>query len=564
MSARREGLWAAAALGLIFGWMLWLNASTPTWGDDWHRTLPFGQPELIVKRLVWEYQTWTGRLSVLLLTYLAFWQYPGWETVFNLINAAVFTVLVALITRQAAPALRGTPRLALIGLGFASLWFLTSGFGEAVLWKTGAIAFLWLVTAAIALSAPFVGLMVEGHAPPDRRLRLWLLPLAYAFVAMGLENLSAALCAFLPLALWVQWRRGGPIPRWMMLSVLATWLGSAVLIFAPGNFQRFRMQDDGEPIYVRFPKLVSHVIDHLTSTVPTLPLLVLLALLALTLGQQGALRRAGAWSLLAGLTALAMIGSTGVNFGERTAFVSEVLFVLALAVLMGALLPVASLRPLWLATGVLVGALLLADGLKTAAQYATVAQQTARRQELMASYREAGLRRIWLPSIEVPHLGQGLKDDHARGRFFFRDIHGDTPGNGWRNGTFAEDHGFEFALRVDRPALLYLPELEDTARFRLLAESEGGQLYHRTEAVGLRRVHALYWLTPEPCQPLRWSLPDHRPPKNGERHGEQVARVSADGTLLRHGCGQRLILPHRFEGKVQIESGGRHLTVSVP
>jgi hypothetical protein len=298
--------------------------------------------------------------------------------------------------------------------------------------------------------------------------------------------------------------------------------------------------------------------------VPILPLLALLALLALLRGENAALRRAGAWALLAALSALAMIGSTGINFGERTAFVSEVLFVVALAVLAAPLLRHSGLRPVWLAAGALIGALLLADGLKTAEQYATVAQQTQRRQELMASYRQAGLQRIWLPSIAVPYLGPGLRDDHARGRFFFRDIHGDMPGNGWRNGTFAEDHGFSFALRVERPALIYLPELTATDRFWPLAESAGATLYHRQERIGLRRVHALYWLTPAPCQPLRWQLPDTAPPRGGEVHGEQVARVRADGSLEREGCGQRLVLPQRAGGVLLLEQGAHRVRASIP
>lgn len=555
---------AALLLALIFGWMLLLNLSTPTWGDDWHRTMPFGSPQVLIDRLLWEYGSWTGRVSVLSLTYLLFWQYPGWLWVFNLLNSAAFVLLIVQILRIAdqprSADHRQTPLILFI---FAGLWFGTSGFGEAVLWKTGAIAFLWVITAALWLVKPFVDLLSEQRPAADTRLRRWALPFAYAFVAMSLENLSAAMSLFLPAVVALYWLRGGRPPLWAYTAVLGQWLGSAVLLLAPGNFARFRMQDDGVPLYARLPELVAHISHHLIYSVPLIPLLGVLVLLALLTRQHDALRRAWIWMVFAALTALAMVGSTGINFHERTAFVSEVLFIVAAAVLVSALLNAEAHRQVWLPLLGLVLAVLGADGLRTLEQYRTVAQHGERRAELMAHYREAGLRRILLPSIPVPYIG-GLKDDHARGRFFFRDIHMDMPGNGWRNGTFAEDHGFEFATRVDRAHLIYVPELEPPSRYHLLHEAEGMRVFYRKERRGLQRVHALYLLSTHPCPAVEARATLAGAPLTRSVSQDNVARVDGTGQRLHSGCGQRIELPSAIHGSVALAAHGATFEIQLP
>lgn len=545
-------LLALLALGLF-----WLHQATPTWGDDWHRTLTVDLGTLR-ERLVWEYQSWTGRLSVLFLTYVLFWQYPGGWLLFNLLNTAVFIALVYGIAVQAAGsgALR---RPALLGFIVIALWFGTASFGEAVLWKTGAIAYLWPATAALWLIPPFITLLACGECPPESRLRRWALPWAYFFLAISLENLSAAMAVFMGMALVAARWQGLRPPLSMHLAWLGQMLGSAVLLLAPGNFARYRIQDDGQPLWVRLPLLVERIVEHLSTTVLLLPLLALLFLLALQVRETRALRLAWAWTLFAGLTALAMLGSTGINFGTRTAFVSEVVFITAAAVLAAPLLALrgsAIVRWPLLALAVSVWA---ADATKLVEQTLVVAQQTERRSELMASYRAAGIERILLPSMAVPYLG-GLKDDHDRGRFFLRDIHLDSPGNGWRNGTYAEDHGFAFANRVPLAAMIHAPEWDDASRFTPLPPAGPFALRTRWERHGFRRLRALYVYRQRACPGLVLRSELEGQTQEQAASATRLAWADAAGRWQASACAVRLEWP---EGavKLRLREGGREYPV---
>lgn len=539
-SLQGRGLSLALIVLLGLG-VFWLNHATPTWGDDWHRTLPVDLGTLW-GRLVWEYQTWTGRLSVLLLTYVLLWQYPGSGWVFNLLNTVVFLALVAGIATSAAGR-RGLRMPDLLLLIVVALWFGTQSFGEAVLWKTGAIAYLWPVTAAVWLMRPFIHLLACGERPTESPLRRWALPWAYFFLAISLENLSAAMLAFMGLALLAAYGQGLSTPLSMRLSVLGHSVGSAVLLLAPGNFARFRMQDDGQPLWVRLPLLLERIVEHLSTTVLLLPLLALLFLLGLHLHQMRALRLAWAWTLFAGLTALAMLGSTGINFGTRTAFVSEVLFITAAAVLLAPLLRQAGSATVRLPLLALAVTVWGADVVKLTEQTLVVAQQTERRQELMQHYRAVGLERILLPSLDVPYLG-GLKDDHDRGRFFLRDIHLDSPGNGWRNGTYAEDHGFAFANRLPVPKLLFEPELRVGNAYRPLPVEGPVDYWMRQERRGFQRITVVYAARPAPCADLGTLHHEWRDqPTELAFRNEHLAWVDRDGVWQRRACVGMQVLP---------------------
>jgi hypothetical protein len=544
--ATRAWLLSWLLLALLALGLFWLHQATPTWGDDWHRTLPVDLGNLS-DRLAWEYRSWTGRLSVLLVTYVLFWQYPGGWLLFNLLNTAVFLALVWGIARAATGG-RSLQQPMLLAFIVIAIWFGTESFGEAVLWKTGAIAYLWTATAALWLIQPFVTLLAGGETPEETRARRWALPWAYLALAMSLENLSAAMLAFMALALLAAHRRGRRLPLSMTLAMLGQVLGSAILLLAPGNFARFRMQDDGQPIWVRLPLLLERIVEHLTVTVPLLPLLALLVVLLLRWPDFRALRLAWAWMIFAALTALAMLGSTGINFGTRTAFVSEVLFITAAAVLAAPLLARRGSTAVSIPLLVLATAVWSADALKLAEQTLVVTQQTERRAELMAAYRRAGIDRILLPSMAVPYLG-GLKDDHDRGRFFLRDLHLDSPGNGWRNGTYAEDHGFAFANRLPRPALLFAPELDHDPRFEPLAMGLPGRYWRRQERRGLRSVEVLYALRDPPCSGVGVLRYERR----GQTQevpipADSLAWVDAEGRWDRRVCAGQGVLPREAVG----------------
>ena len=168
----------------------------------------------------------------------------------------------------------------------------------------------------------------------------------------------------------------------------------------------------------------------------------------------------------------------------------------------------------------------------------------------MDYYHAAELKNILLPSTQVPYV-QGLRDDIIDKRYFLRDIHMDIPGNGWRNGTYAKYHGFDFAVRVDKPYMIYLPEINDIKSAKIWAMGADYVIFVRQERSVILAKKVIYLFTPaEYCSletnlvltpadttknstPITIAVPDR----------QDVAVVGADGKLNTERCAARIELP---------------------
>lgn len=489
-----------AFLCLVFGLLLTLNSLTPLWGDDWWRALPLNDAAAMFHRIADEYMTWGGRLWVLFLTFLFLLKYPGSVVLFNIANSVAFCLLLVVMFRGATGRYPGRSWADMVLLAGAlfSAWFFTQSLGEAVLWKTGAIGYLWTLTAALAVVIPYMDLLTRLEPRKDTRWRLWGLPLFAALWATGLENVSISLVVFMLYALLAaRWHKVA-LPRWYLRVFIGQLAGTVLLLAAPGNFVRSARSSDGTAIYYRLGELSGRIWHHVTTDVPILYAMAALLLL-LAFRRRPALKRFYLWLVLGTLFALAMCGSPGVNFIHRTAFAADIGFATALLCLCAGAVSQPCFRtlraqilllPLY---GVLFG-LLGADMMKTLEQYLAVGQQTRRRLELMADYKAGGISEILLPSMEIPYI-EGLRDDIVEGRFFLRDLHPDVDDNGWRNGTYARYYGFSFANRLNVPYVLYAPELKSGDRFRCLKKGEWLSIYLRREARGFSDRETLYCIS---------------------------------------------------------------------
>jgi len=539
----------------VFLLMFTLNQLTPLWGDDWYRT---GAPGLeFLTRIKDEYFMWTGRLSVLLLTYVFFWMYPGSVVFFNIVNAIVFSLLVLAMfvaaTGRRPQSLRKDG--ATLGTALISIWFFSQGFGETILWKTGAIAYLWVITAAIWLLNPFLSLLSESRISPNSRFRIWCLPFAYLILAMSLENVSMAMFAMMTFAIVRAKQQNLKLPRWYFLAMLGQLVGTLTLLLAPGNFVRMGAQSDSVPMTRRLYDLFVLIWQHGTTITPVfIVIAVLLVLLALR-GKSLALPRLWCWFLFGLLLALAMIVSTGVNFQERTAFVSEVCFSIVVVGLVHAYWT--NWMSLWAlpVTGIAL-VIFAADVSVTLDQYVATARQEQRREQLMTYYRAANLKNIVLPSTQVPYVS-GLRDDIIDKRYFLRDIHMDIPGNGWRNGTYAKYHGFDFALRIDRPYMIFLPEIDDPRSSEIWAKGADFVIFARQESAIWSTKRVMYLFSPvEHCSldanmTLFPKDPTQLPLTIAVPNRQDVAAVDASGLVSQAQCIARVELPDQEFNRVE-------------
>lgn len=530
---RNAGILLVVGTALL---MLGLNLLTPTWGDDWHRSFPLDRAGQIPAQLLGEYLGWTGRMSVLALTYLFLLQYPGSLVVFAIINALAFSALLVglFVLATGRWPRRSFDDAAMLLLLLGAAWFGIEAFGEGVLWKTGAIGFLWVSAATLFAVRPYVDLLCDRASPPEPGKGRWIALPGYFLLGMALENLSAATLVVMLAALFECWRMRRPVAGPMAWNCAAYACGFAVLVAAPGNFVRYAMQSDGQPMYARLPALVERIWLQETETTGLLFAILVVLVLSVRPGERAMdLRRFSAIFGLALLSGLAMIGSTAVAYGGRTAFASEVLLIASLG---------AAARPLldqsrtgWPLIGALlvVGTVLAADMLRTVEQYAATQAQTGRRETLMREYRAAGIRVARLPSYRVPYI-DGLHDDLVRRRYFLRDIHGDIPNNGWRNGTFAEDHGFDFALRIDKPFVLFEPTIDDRAHFRQYLNGEQLRIVARDERETFASREVVYLIAPGSCAAARSAAAAAG--YGFDWQEGQVALVRADGMVDNRHC----------------------------
>lgn len=426
-----------------------INWWTPTWGDDWWRSELPSNFLHIFERLANEYMTWTGRLSVLFTTYIMMLNYSANMIVFATANTIVMILAIWFMARLSIKEKSDLHFAIALLLGFALLWLLTSAFGEAVLWKTGAIAYFWSSTIALILVERFI-----NPRPFHSKVVAILYIVIALWVGNALENLSVSL-VLLFIILFIIDSKTRIFSN--LIVFLSLTVGSIVLIVAPGNYVRFARQDSGESIFERFFPLLKRIWEVESSETFSLYILAFILMTLAVTGIKIKERSIFIFGLLAILTAITMVGSTGINYGERTTFVTQFFIIMIILNLIMQGLNSWSYRGKWLLPLGIISIFAVSLILHIP-QYLSVHKQYQERLELMKYYKEDNLKRIYIPSMKIP-TRKGLKDDIVDGAFFLRDLHGDIAGNGWRNSTFAKYHGFEFATRLNKPHLIYLPIL---------------------------------------------------------------------------------------------------------
>lgn len=229
----RKRLWIAAAV-LLWAVMLVFNLLTPMVCDDYRYAFSFATGERITgagqifPSLAAHGHVLNGRYAPHFFVQL-FAMLP--EICFDIVNAAVFVLLVAGVYRLGRPG--GTYDLWLLAGSAGALILLPPAFGQNMLWMAGACNYLWPAAAFVWLIHPFVQIVVWKDG---RDLK----PAATAAMTLGgllfgncSENLSAA--GLMVMGLCILWRllERKSTPLWMWLTAAATAIGWMILMLAP-------------------------------------------------------------------------------------------------------------------------------------------------------------------------------------------------------------------------------------------------------------------------------------------------------------------------------------------
>lgn len=292
---------------LVFFALLALNCLTPYVADDYTFSFSYATGQRltglfsVLESQWYHYFHWSGRFIIKCLAQ-GFTVLP--KGVFNLLNAAVYTGL-GLVLHRLALGQRRRYDPAVLALIYLSLWMVSPVFGQTNLWMCGSVNYLWATFFCAAALLPY-GLYLRRPFAARR----WLAP---ACLAAGLvagwasENTSAGLLVALVLSLGFFLWRDKKAPLWAWLGLLGALAGFALLILAPGNYQRQDTAADPRgPLTVLAVRFLT-ALDQLVSD-GGLWLLVLFALLLCLLAQQKPKAAGLVWPLI--LFAAAM----GANF----------------------------------------------------------------------------------------------------------------------------------------------------------------------------------------------------------------------------------------------------------
>lgn len=226
----------AAILAAVFAGMLILNFWTPYAADDFNYLIHFGTKEPlrsladVAESMYIHSLNMNGRV----LSH-TFAQLLGMapKALFNVLNAALYTMLMYLIWRAAGFGHKKSPALlAMICMAFFA--FLPV-FGQVCLWFVGAANYLWALVWGMCFLLPFLRRYLAG----DDGLKGWRFPLyCLGCVLFGsYSEITSFVCIYLAAALLVLARllKGTPLKHRLWLGWLLACVGYCVLLVIPAE-----------------------------------------------------------------------------------------------------------------------------------------------------------------------------------------------------------------------------------------------------------------------------------------------------------------------------------------
>lgn len=468
--ARRP--FVALVLALIGIGLCWLNVLMPLAVDDYARV---GHPLTHFPAALYaEYTGWTGRLFVIALTFLSL-SSPVTVYVFDVLNAFMFCALLVAAFRIARA--RGPSTFfdaCELTIFAALLWLGTDSIAESTLWKTGAIGYLWVVTANLVVLFYLLNTCDDAACREPAALGRTAVPLfaVALFAGNGLENLAVATIAVIAFDIALR-RAGRGASANMPVSLIAAYIcGFAVWLGAPGNFGRLAVCTRSIPAlsWVSLAAFSRTALDHVLHT-PFVGVFVLAAVLAIfSKPSRAQCRRAVLMAAIAVGTAVAIspLPCPGV-FNFRFAFPFDVLMLTSGLTLLPQPLRRTRHSVLLVGASAVAVAAVAVDANVVFRDYGGVAAQVREREALIAAFRHRGETRVAgtpgfftdymgvgaqaperaapialkLPLILLPSTGKPIE---TRGRYFGGDIRRNP--QWWVNRAFADYYGLAGVVGV--------------------------------------------------------------------------------------------------------------------
>lgn len=212
--------------------------------DLWYATnLVTGEPLNSIKDVwqsqVWHFFNWGGRsMAHGQLQLLLMWG----ETAANIANMLALTTLICLILKHANVAKTTLPQLSLAIAGFLIIFNIN--WYQTLFWESGACNYLFMTTWILLFMYPYMKSLdiadddkQTGDTKAPRLIALWILPLGL-IAGWSNENMGpTAFLATLAIIIITKKKTNKLIP-WQIEGAIASLIGSALCILAPGNSVR--------------------------------------------------------------------------------------------------------------------------------------------------------------------------------------------------------------------------------------------------------------------------------------------------------------------------------------
>lgn len=207
----------------------------PYYSDDliymnqWGTNIPIKSLNDIYNYQIHQYFEWGGRIvahSILQVLFLL------GKPIGAFLTTLVVFIMSYLITKIANKENRASLKFMCFVIG--CIYFLNPEFKETILWTTGAANYLWTIFIVLLAIYP-ITILYKNIAPK----RIHLVCVVFSFFAGWCnENISTTLVLFIIFSLVFLYRRDHRVYKVIVMELVLSSIGCALLILAPGNFAR--------------------------------------------------------------------------------------------------------------------------------------------------------------------------------------------------------------------------------------------------------------------------------------------------------------------------------------
>jgi len=240
---RRRKVLGTVVVSVILLLVFRLEYWTPMHSDDYFYFLK----GLSLQATLHQYMHWSGRLVADFISSALL--HLGSHFLTTLLNAAAVVALAFVIAcmplyalgREGARVAGGGFNATVFLLVFFLYWVSNAAIGQTSLWIVGSANYVWTNLLLCLFLLGFLSELRRFDSGPgllQARLKMAGLCVLALIAGCSNENTSVTALALIVLLAWRQYRNGGGSAR-LWCYMLAFAVGAAVLLLAPGNFERY-------------------------------------------------------------------------------------------------------------------------------------------------------------------------------------------------------------------------------------------------------------------------------------------------------------------------------------